>query len=207
MDMHQADTTAEWLAIPASDRTVWQRIAHATNGVVTPGNIMSVIGLVMVVCGLLMLVRQQYVASFLLVGIGRIADILDGAIAHATKTKSPLGEALDAGIDKIELAAAMVALFIAQLAPIWLLTAVVIVNGCIAFVSAMAKARHVTLHPVRTGKLATFILWISFGMYIGYAAFNIASMELGGILSLLAAAIMSMIALGKYVCHVEKTPY
>lgn len=206
MDMHQAGHEAEWAGIKAGQLTFWQRIARHTNGYITPGNIISLMGLCLVLYGLLVFTQQQYAYSFVLVGLGRLADVLDGMVAHRTGTKSPLGEALDAGIDKIELVAAVAALAAAQAIPLGLLAVVVAINVCIALVSTLARLRRVALHPVRTGKLATFMLWISLGLYIGYAAFNVRIMEIVGGVCLLAAALMSVVALCKYSRHSFSMP-
>jgi phosphatidylglycerophosphate synthase len=204
MDMHQVGRRADWASVAEADLTFWQRLAARSAGVVTPGNITSVLGLILVLIGLCMLLRGQTLASFLLVGFGRLADLLDGIVAHKTGTKSPIGEAVDAGIDKIELLVAVVVMVALEAAPALLLGAVIVLNVAIAFVSGLSKLKQRHIHPVRTGKMATFVLWAGLGLYIGYAASRwhaLATLASG---FMIVASIMTCVAFIKYVMHYRR---
>lgn len=207
MDMHQAGKQAEWASIPEAELHGWQQLAARTNGWVTPGNMISVAGLLLVLAGLLILLQGHYLLSFLLVVVGRFADLLDGIVAHKTHTKSPVGEAVDAGVDKIELLVAVVIMLALETAPAMMLGIIIVTNVCIALISALAKLKKRHLHPVRTGKLATFILWVALGLYIGFAASKIHAIANVAGLLLALAVILGFIALAKYLLHfIRSTP-
>lgn len=204
MEMHQAGRRADWVSIAGDRRTIWQHIAARTNGIITPGNVVSIAGLVFVLSGIYMVIQGQYVSGFFWVGLGRSADIADGIVAHRTGTKSPLGEAVDAAIDKVELLAALVGLFIAGLLPLSYVIAIALLNGTIAIVSVVAKAKGHIVHPVRSGKLATLLLWMAIAALIGSMIIDSIVLALTGRVTIVAACILAVVALAKYVICVAE---
>src|SRR5260370_1427998 len=109
MNLHHADKP-DWEKQPPDSWNVWQRLAARTQGVITPANFVSLAGVAMVITGLVLITVNSVLLGTLLVIIGRMADILDGIVAEMTHTKSPLGELIDATIDKMILLAAIVVL-------------------------------------------------------------------------------------------------
>lgn len=160
MNLHRTHQHPDWHAVAAEDRSVWQRLAAATRGIVTPGNIITLVGLAMVLAGLGALLGQHYWLAGALVLAGRLCDLLDGWAADATGTKSPLGELVDATVDKIETGAAFVAVLIAQLLPWWIVALLLAVQVMIAVIALAARRRKVALHPSRRGKVAMALIWV-----------------------------------------------
>src|SRR6478609_9535796 len=101
MKLHRVTGKADWENVALGERTFFQKIASYSSGVLTPANIVSLLGLSMVVFGLVLLLQGQSWAGVALLVIGRLLDIVDGAVAEATGTKSPLGEIVDASFDKL----------------------------------------------------------------------------------------------------------
>src|SRR5690349_11384075 len=101
MKLHHAGTKPDWDLVAASKRNSWQRLAKLSYGVMTPGNLLSFIGILLVGIGLAAINRQHIWKGLVLLAMGRLCDILDGSAAEYTGTKSPLGEAVDASLDKI----------------------------------------------------------------------------------------------------------
>lgn len=160
MNLHRTHQHPDWHAVAAEDRSVWQRLAAATRGIVTPGNIITLVGLTMVLAGLGALLGQYYWLAGALVLAGRLCDLLDGWAADATGTKSPLGELVDATVDKIETGAAFVAVLIAQLLPWWIVALLLAVQVMIAVIALAARRHKVALHPSRRGKVAMALIWV-----------------------------------------------
>lgn len=167
MKLHRTNNRPDWESTDNKDRNVWQRMAAATNGIVTPGNLATFIGIALVVAGLLEILKENYWLGSVLIIIGRLCDLLDGWLAESTKTKSPLGELLDASIDKLGTILTIVVFYVAALAPWWVLTALLLPHIVIIFISLNARRQKVTLHPSRTGKLSMAAVWAAlFGLVL-----------------------------------------
>ena len=160
MNLHRTTGTPDWHAIDPSKRNFWQRCAVVTHGVVTPGNLVTIVGLILVLWGLIVLIVGDYWLAGGLVLVGRLCDLLDGWAADATQTKSPLGELMDATADKIETAAALVAIWVAGVAPWWLVLGLIATQLLISGIAVIARRRGVELHPSRRGKLAMAFIWV-----------------------------------------------
>lgn len=106
MNLHRAGRIADWEKKDPSRRSKVQKIAAATGGIVTPGNVVSALGAGFVAAGLIDVYKDEKVRRGVWkIGIGRAFDLVDGFLAHRTETKSPLGEAVDATIDKLAMGA------------------------------------------------------------------------------------------------------
>ena len=164
MSLHRADV-ADWSKIQKNDYNFWQHTAERTNGIVTPGNFISLVGGISVVYGLLIINSNRVVPSLLLIIFGRLADILDGYVADKTGTKSPLGEGVDATIDKLLIAAVLIILLSKDVLPLFFgLTLFLhsLYNSCL---SIWSKKMHRQIHPTLTGKLTTVAIWFCISAY------------------------------------------
>lgn len=160
MKLHRTSGHPDWATVNRRDYTVWQKIADATHGYVTPGNVTTLCGLTLVMIGLLQLVAGEYVAGGVLVIVGRLLDLVDGWLAELTQTKSPLGELMDAVADKIETLAAVAVLFVAEVAPLWVLLALVVPHLFIAGIALVGRVNRLQIHPSRLGKISMALLWV-----------------------------------------------
>ena len=201
MNLHRTNTTPDWESIDESNRTYIQRLAHETSGVVTPANLITLIGLFLVVVGLIIYSVDR---SFLGVGLiimGRVLDVVDGLVADATKTKSPLGEFLDASVDKIILFIILGFAYFLDIMPVAAIVAVALPASLVTLVSYIAKLNKVELHPSRIGKISTAVIWISMVAFM-------ASGSLGGIYELAvfcvaAGATLSFVSLYQYARQIR----
>lgn len=165
MNLHRA-TRSDWSELSPQERNLWQRLAVASSGVVTPANIVTIIGAGLVLYGLLLLYRNHLTVGIILVLLGRLADILDGMVAEATKTKSPLGEALDATIDKILIILSLWVLLDRHLLPavvIWVMLVHAVYVIAVSYISRQLKTY---LHPSLSGKLGAVFQWACVGAYL-----------------------------------------
>ena len=71
MNLHRTSGTPDWATVKAADRNVFQKVAAATGGVASPANIITIIGLGMVIYGLVAILQQQFWAGLVLLVSGR----------------------------------------------------------------------------------------------------------------------------------------
>jgi CDP-diacylglycerol--glycerol-3-phosphate 3-phosphatidyltransferase len=114
----------------------------------------------LVLFGLEVMAAGEFWRGFCLLAAGRIADILDGTAADRTGTKGPVGEGVDATMDKLA-AIAVLAFFVRDhwmpLLPVICVALQVSVNSLLAFT---ARVRHIELHPSAAGKVSTVLAWV-----------------------------------------------
>lgn len=165
MSLHRA-LRSDWSAVAPQERNIWQRWAAVSHGVFTPGNIISVTGGALVIWGLVLLSRNGLITGSGAIIIGRLCDLLDGLVAEHTKTKSPLGEFVDATIDKILIVLALFVLVNHELIPIAVGTLMFIHAAYMIGLATIARDIKAPLHPSRSGKLATAFEWLSVALYM-----------------------------------------
>lgn len=165
MNLHRTTGRPDWAGTEVAHRNIWQKLAVTTRGIVTPGNLTTLVGLTLVLAGLAQIMQDNYWLAGILIVTGRLLDLVDGWLADKTGTKSPLGELVDAGADKLETFGAIVVMYVAHLAPWWLLTALLLPHLVITLLATIARLRQQELHPSRLGKVSMAMLWASlFGL-------------------------------------------
>lgn len=100
MNLHRA-AIPDWEKCEHSELTRTQKIAKYTGGIVTPGNVITLLGATIAVSGLIDIKNGDTKKGTFKLGVGRVFDILDGFVADKTGTKSPVGEFADASVDKL----------------------------------------------------------------------------------------------------------
>lgn len=164
--LHKVGQKADWELVAKPERNIWQRVAFNTKGIATPANVTSVIGAILVGLGLWYFYIGYFGWGVISVASGRLADILDGAVAQATGTKSSVGEAIDASIDKITIIAALIIFGIADIVPLAVIVLIALRNSVNISISVLAKASKKFLHPSRAGKLAAASEWAALLFFI-----------------------------------------
>jgi len=104
------------------------------------------------------------------VALGRLCDLLDGWLADKTGTKSPLGEKLDAGFDKLITLIALPALVVATVLSWWGAILLALPHVAIAAVSAVMLRKGRAPHPSRAGKLSMAAAWATICLAVLSAA-------------------------------------
>ena len=166
MKLHRASNLPDWEKIPKKERNVWQQQAARTHSVLTPGNALTISGFLIAMAGLGAVGFKHYLAGLILFIIGRSFDILDGLVAEKTGTKSPLGEKLDAGFDKLLTVIALVSLVVFSIIPIWVAALLIIVSFTITLPVYLSLKRQYVTHPARSGKLGMAALWLGICLYV-----------------------------------------
>jgi len=152
-------------AVLSEELNTWQKVAHATNDVVTPANLIDVAGFATSMYGLSNIDSWRGIIA---AASGLMTDVLDGKVARATGTQSPLGEAIDAGGDKVKLAYAVYKLWQLDLAPRPLIATIAAQNGLNAVLTAIDRKTNEkpVLHPSQFGKKALFIEQFGLGLHV-----------------------------------------
>lgn len=159
MNLHRSLDKPDWKEVPTLRRTSLQHVAAVSFGVLTLGNLISVVGLGLVFFGCGLIIAEHYWLGAIAIIVGRLLDLLDGYVAHRTKTKGPVGEIVDASFDKIGTVAAIFTLFVAEIATWPYLLALFIPQVTITVISIYQKLRRRKIHPTLIGKLSMASLW------------------------------------------------
>ena len=111
----------------------------------------------------LFLIAEQPIASFVVIAIGGITDYLDGKVARALNQTSDFGAKFDPTVDRLYIAAVIIALAIKDYLP-WPLVIAIIARDLILFlVIIYQKLRGIPFFEVSfLGKAATFNLLYAF---------------------------------------------
>lgn len=175
MKLHRTTGKPDWVDVRKRARNVWQRMAAATKGVATPGNVVTIVGFAIVLLGLGAVLAHEYRAGAILLVVGRMSDVLDGWLADKTATKSPLGELLDAGVDKLGTFLTVLVFFIAGVAPRPFLVALVLPHIVIAGIVFAANRQNKRMHPSRLGKLSMAAAWVSLVGFVAARGGNVSA--------------------------------
>jgi phosphatidylglycerophosphate synthase len=177
LQMHFAGIDPDWKKISQKKWNPWQRVAAATFGIITPGNFMSLLGAIIVVFGLYKLSSgNSPVLAIGMVAFGRAFDLIDGYVADVTGTKSLVGEAVDATLDKLLLFGTLFVVIYEEYVPIWviaILFAQAIIN---AGAGLIARALSKVYHPVTQGKWATFAAWTTLLLFASSSLIEVNSL-------------------------------
>jgi cardiolipin synthase (CMP-forming) len=165
MQLHRTTGKPDWIVVPPGSHNLWQRLAVRTHGIGTPSNAVTLVGFVLVLIGLQQMLNQHYLLGTVLLVTGRLCDILDGWLAELTGTKSPLGELLDAAIDKIVTILTVVIFIAAHVAPAWVLIALVTPHILIVIIVLGWRNHRAAFHPSLVGKLSMAGVWLSLVIY------------------------------------------
>ena len=111
----------------------------------------------------LFLVAEQPIASFVVIALGGITDYLDGKVARALNQTSDFGAKFDPTVDRLYIAAVIIALASKDYLP-WSLVVAIIARDLILFlVIIYQKLRGIPFFEVSfLGKAATFNLLYAF---------------------------------------------
>lgn len=111
----------------------------------------------------LFLIADQPIASFIVIALGGITDYLDGKVARALKQTSDFGAKFDPTVDRLYIAAVILAFAIKDYLP-WSLVIAIIARDLILFVLVIyQKLRGIPFLEVSyLGKAATFNLLYAF---------------------------------------------
>lgn len=166
INMHTAGKKSDWERLKPEKWNSWQKVAASTKGVLTPANVISSLGALLVIAGFLQFKDGVTLSGILFIIFGRLADITDGYVAHHTGTKSPLGEIIDTTIDKVTIFFGLVVIILLNLLPALFAAAIIVQSLLNSTASLIGKRRSIAIHPSQYGKLATFLAWFTIISYL-----------------------------------------
>jgi len=210
MKLHRVEGVSDWETTAQADMNHWQRLAARTGSVVTPGNILSVIGFSLSLSGLIVLFADRFWLSLALLAVGRLLDLADGWVADKTATKCRLGEKIDATSDKILSLAALIMLPAAGLMSWWLATGLLVVHGAIALIILIVNLKGGVTHSSPVGKVSMAATWLALPIFTVAAA---VPSDLSGVASLIAhgfgglALLLTTVALVGYARMYAKSAF
>lgn len=199
MSLHRTSGEPDWETIPKDHRTRLQRLAASTNGIVTLPNIISLVGFIFVLYGLFLILNSQYWSGLIMLVAGRLLDIADGMIAEETATKSPLGELVDATIDKIGTVLTIIVLVIANVAPWWIIILLLVPQIIISLVILIKRRKGIKVHPTRAGKISMALVWVGIiGLLLVTAMGDPIPLAILVTLVIVVSALLALYALWQY---------
>jgi len=111
----------------------------------------------------LFLVADRPILSFVVIALGGITDYLDGKIARALNQTSEFGAKFDPSVDRLYIAAVVIAMASKEYLPWALVIALLIRDLLLIFVVTYQKIRNIPFLQVSfLGKAATFNLLYAF---------------------------------------------
>ena len=170
MNLHRVGEVADYEKADFASLSRVQKIALASHGLLTPANVVTLVGLGLTISGLRDIHNGDRSARPLIkIGIGRILDFVDGQLAELFGTKSKVGEAADSVADKIS---AFYGLYVLNkkaeenVIPKAFVEFMIVQNSLNSVFTLIGKARGREVHSSKNGKLATATQWLAIGAYL-----------------------------------------
>jgi cardiolipin synthase len=140
---------------------------EVSSKIVTIPNVISFIRLMAIPVFLYLVWMEQDLAGFIVLVVAVLTDFVDGLVARKLNQVSKLGQFLDPFADRLFIAAAVIALMIRDVIPVWLVV-VVMSRDALLGVGAIIMSRWgVGTLPVKwLGKWATFALLFSLPLFL-----------------------------------------
>ena len=105
------------------------------------------------------LVKEEMGWAVLTLVIAGATDYFDGKVARALKQESRLGELMDPAVDRLYIATVLIAMYVTEALPIWVLVLIVARDIVLGLLLLLMKSRGLPPFTVTyLGKAATFNL-------------------------------------------------
>lgn len=141
--------------------------------VFTIPNVISLIRLMAIPVFLFLVWTGEDLAGLIVLVLAVLTDFVDGVVARRLNQVSKLGEFLDPMADRLFIAAAIIALLLRDVIPLWLVVAVMLRDALLGVGALVMSRWGVTTLPVkRLGKWATFALLFALPLFLLGAIFG-----------------------------------
>ncbi|MDR2587747.1 MAG: CDP-alcohol phosphatidyltransferase family protein [Coriobacteriales bacterium] len=135
-----------------------------TKRVFTIPNFLSLIRLFLLPVFFVLLVQyENNVMAFIVLLVASLTDLVDGHIARATHSVSRLGQLLDPFVDRVFIVVGVIAIFVAERIPLWMLLLLLVRDGCMLILTIYQKRRfNRDFEVIFLGKLTTALVMAGF---------------------------------------------
>jgi len=179
-------------------------LARALAGIGIPANAVTVAGGLLTIVGAALLAGGLPLAALVVLGIGTLADTLDGQIAKAAGGGTPFGAFLDSTVDRIAdgalfVGAAAAGANLGQPLLLWSSLIALVASFLVSYIRAKAESLGVgaTVGPApREARIAIFL--------IGLAAWALLDFQALFVAAVLALALLSSITFAVRLVHVGR---
>jgi cardiolipin synthase len=143
------------------------QVEEVSTRVFTIPNVISLIRLMAIPVFLYLVWTQRDLAGFIVLVAAVLTDFVDGLVARKLNQVSKLGQFLDPFADRLFIAAAVIALAIRDVIPVWLVVAVMARDALLGIGAIILSRWGVGTLPVKwLGKWATFALLFSLPLFL-----------------------------------------
>lgn len=194
MRLHRASKKPDWHKVEHKNRNIFQKVAEASGGFVTPANMVTVVGLGLVIYGNVMIFRTEYITGLVFLAAGRLLDVADGLVAELTSTKSLIGEAFDAISDKVGTLLTVTTLVLAGITLWWLILVLALPQITAILAAVYSRRLGKVVHPTWQGKISMATLWLAVVSMVFYEIFS----SMSWLAPLTYLSIIVSLALGFY---------
>ncbi|MDO5677398.1 MAG: CDP-alcohol phosphatidyltransferase family protein [Propionibacteriaceae bacterium] len=140
---------------------------YDTDAVLTVPNVVSFVRLLSVPVFAWLIIIGQDVAAVALLMVFGATDWVDGYLARKLKQRSPLGAKLDPVADRLYILAAVIALLVRGIVPLYFLVVLVLRDVMITLLVPVLKKHGIVSLPVNwVGKTGTMLLLLAFPLIL-----------------------------------------
>ena len=142
-------------------------VRDVSHRVLTIPNVISFVRLLTIPVFLWLVWRGDDIAGLVVLVLAVSSDFVDGALARRLNQVSKLGQFLDPFADRLFIAAAVVALAMREVIPLWLVIVVMLRDALLGLGALILSRYGAGLLPVKwMGKWATFALLFSLPLFL-----------------------------------------
>lgn len=178
-----------------ADLAVQRRVLTVPNAV-TLARLLAVVPLVMLV------ISEQFAASFIVFALVALTDWIDGYLARRLGQVSRLGQVLDPLVDRFLIVAVLVALLLTGLLPTSLVLLVLLRDAFVLLGVFVLYKGAPTIPVTRTGKSATAGLLLALTAALAGAWLDSRLLQDGAIVVMIVATVGYYVAGGQYALEV-----
>lgn len=122
-------------------------------------NILTMFRFVLIPFIVISIIKSNYILAFILLTISGITDILDGYIARKYNFITNFGKLIDPLSDKATQISVLIALFMEEIIPFWILLIVLLKEGLMIIGASFLYGKELVVSSKWYGKLATVLFY------------------------------------------------
>lgn len=173
MELNASRKKPDWEYIDNAQHNFFQKWASKTNGIITPGNVASIMGFSLVHSGFRDLRNKNRPKALIKIFSGKLLSAVDGTISDLTGTKSPKGRVLNAVVEKCEIVEALASsALINKEIPFFPALVMTIQNTSNSLCETLAHRWGAEIRPTEEHRLANVAQWAAIGGFVASKHFE-----------------------------------